>query len=230
MKTWKPGPTNHDSLVRSYLTLRKAIGVIGTALPFVLAFGGMLVLQRPGIESSISGYYHTAMRDVFVGSLCAIGVFLWSYRGYDERDNIAGNLACIFALGVALFPTTPPAPTAADKLAGVLHYSSAAAFFLTLAYFCLVLFRQTNKPNPARKKVQRNQVYALCGNLILTCIGLIVVVKLVPDSWPIHTYDPVFWLEAAAVVAFGISWLTKGEAILADEPEPVTGTVTVAAT
>jgi len=28
---------------------------------------------------------------------------------------------------------------------------------------------------------------------------------------------PVFWLEAVADVAFGVSWLVKGEAILADE-------------
>ena len=27
---------------------------------------------------------------------------------------------------------------------------------------------------------------------------------------------PVYWLEAIAVVAFGISWLIKGEFILAD--------------
>ena len=30
-------------------------------------------------------------------------------------------------------------------------------------------------------------------------------------------FSPLFWLEAVAVVAFGVSWLTKGEAILADK-------------
>ncbi len=28
--------------------------------------------------------------------------------------------------------------------------------------------------------------------------------------------EPLFWFEAAAVVAFGVSWLTKGEAFLKD--------------
>lgn len=46
----------------------------------------------------MSGGY-TGMRDVFVGALCAIAVFLRSYRGYDRRDHIAGNLACVFAAG-----------------------------------------------------------------------------------------------------------------------------------
>src|SRR6267378_5672793 len=95
----------NGSLVLSYLGLRKAVGIIGSALPFVLAFGKML-LEGPGIQDSISGYYYTDMRNVFVGSLCAIGVFLMSCRGYDRKDEIAGYLACVFAIGVALFPTT----------------------------------------------------------------------------------------------------------------------------
>ena len=31
---------------------------------------------------------------------------------------------------------------------------------------------------------------------------------------------PRFWLEAIAIVAFGVSWLTKGEAILKDQETP----------
>ena len=116
---------SHDSgpqgfLVLSYLDLRKAVGIIGFALPFVLAFGKIL-LQGSGIQSSISGYYYTDMRNVFVGSLCAIGVFLMSTRGYDRKDEIAGILACVFAVGVALFPTTPDiGATSRDKLIGTL--------------------------------------------------------------------------------------------------------------
>src|SRR6266852_8308761 len=89
-----PQPNPQDSLVLSYLGLRKAVGIIGFALPFVLAIAG------PGIQGSISCYYYTDMRNVLVGSLCAIGVFLMSTRGYDLRDEIAGRLACVFAIGV----------------------------------------------------------------------------------------------------------------------------------
>ena len=117
----------NGSLVISYLGLRKAVGIIGTALPFVLAFGKILV-EGPGIQSSISSYYHTAMRDVFVGSLCAIAVFLMSYHGYERKDDIAGDLACVFALGVALFPTTPEVnATLRDKVVGALHLLFAGA-------------------------------------------------------------------------------------------------------
>ena len=210
-------PGSNGSLVLSYLGLRKAIGIIGTALPFVLAFGKILV-EGPGIQDSISAYYHTGMRDVFVGSLCAIAVFLVSYRGYERKDDMAGDLACVFALGVALFPTTPELnATPADRVVGVLHLLFAAAFFLTLAFFSLVLFRKTDPARtPTRRKLQRNAVYTVCGYTIITCLVLIGMVALMSGDSPVKRLDPVFWLEATAIVAFGVSWLTKGEAILKD--------------
>lgn len=206
-----------SGLVISYLGLRRAVGAIGTALPFVLVAGKCL-LEGWGIQPSISAYYYTSMRDVFVGSLCAIGVFLLSYRGYERVDDVAGNLACFFALGVALFPTSPATVASATQaLIGNLHLMFASAFFLTLAYFSLVLFRKTNPAKPMTgRKHQRNAVYTVCGYTILVCIGLIVVdVAFLKDSG-VQAIAPVFWLESAAVLAFGISWLTKGEAILAD--------------
>ena len=211
-------PSLNGSLVISYLDLRKAIGIIGTALPFVLAFGNILV-EGPGIQDSISSYYHTGMRDVFVGSLCAIAVFLMSYRGYERKDDIAGDLACVFALGVALFPTTPDVNiTPRDNIIGALHLLFAAGFFLTLAFFSLVLFRKTDPTRaPTRGKLKRNAVYTLCGYTILVCLAFIVVVAFLSSDSPVKRLDPVFWFEAAAIVAFGVSWLTKGEAILKDE-------------
>jgi hypothetical protein len=93
----------------------------------------------------------------------------------------------------------------------------AASFFLTLAYFSLVLFRKTDPTKTAtRRKLQRNVVYTMCGYTILACIALVVVVALLPGAAPVKRLDPVFWLESVAVVAFGASWLTKGEAILKD--------------
>jgi hypothetical protein len=206
-----------DCLVISYLALRRAVGIIGTSLPFVLVAGNWL-LDGWGIQSSISAYYYTGMRDVFVGSLCAIGVFLLSYRGYDQADDTTGNLACVFAVGLALLPTSPAVgATTTQTVVGYAHLAFASAYFLTLAYFSLVLFKKTN---PARRmtarKIQRNMVYTACGYTILVCVGLIVVNATLFAHSALQRVDPVFWLESAAVLAFGISWLTKGEAVLAD--------------
>ena len=204
-----------NSLVISYLTLRKIIGLLGISFPFVLSFGAMIFFQT-GLQSSVSKYYHTGMGDVFVGILCVIGFFLLSYKGYD-RDYIAGRLGCIFAVGAALFPThqTPDD----NDVSGYIHLAFAGLFFITLIYFSLFLFTKTDpEGTPTRRKLQRNKVYKVCGYIMSFCILLVGIYFLLPSEVvsPINVYDPIFWLEAVAVVAFGISWLTKGEAILKD--------------
>ncbi|MBZ5528191.1 MAG: DUF998 domain-containing protein [Acidobacteriia bacterium] len=207
-----------DELVLSYLGLRKAVGIVGFTLPFALAFGKIL-LQGPGMQDSISAYYYTDMRNVLVGSLCAIGVFLMSCRGYDCKDRIAGYLACVCAIGAALFPTTPSGDaTLQAKCIGTLHLSFAALLFLTLAYFSLALFTKTAVGGtPTRRKLQRNTVYRVCGCTILACIFLIIVAALPAVKIALAWLNPVFWLESIAIVAFGVAWLTKGETILGDQ-------------
>ena len=205
------------SLVLSYLLLRKAIGVLGIALPFLVAIG-KAALENPGLLSSISSYYYSVMGDVFVGCLCATGVFMWSYRGYDKRDEIAAKIAALSAIGIALFPTLPHTGATAVQMAiGIVHIVFAAVFFSTLIFFALVLFRKTNPAvPPTPEKIIRNRVYTVCGYTILACIILIVAVKLLPDNPTLEALNPIFWLEALMIEAFGISWLVKGEAILKD--------------
>jgi uncharacterized membrane protein len=213
------GETHGESLIISYLTLRRLVGLLGIALPFVLVVGGALIFGV-GQQSSISSYYYTPMRNVFVGTLCVIGFFLLSYRGYEPRDNIAGNLACLFAVGVAFFPTAPdgdvPRPAA---ITGHVHLAFAAAFFATLIYFSLCLFTKTTPGvPPTPRKLQRNTVYRICGYVMAVCMLLILAISLIPGAkQALQAYAPVFWLEGLAVIAFGASWLTKGEAILADK-------------
>ncbi len=217
-------PAPGGPLVLSYLSLRKAVGIIGLALPFVLALGKIL-LQGRGLQSSISSYYYTDVGGVFVGALCAIGVFLMSVRGFDWRDHVAGALASIFAIGVALLPTTPEGvATCREQIIGTFHLAFAALLFLTLAYFCLKLFTLTDPlRTPTRRKLQRNTVYRVCGYLILASIFLIAVAALPPVKDLVAALKPRFWLESVAVVAFGVAWLVKGETILKDEVAPAQG-------
>ena len=213
----KKEPAN--GLVISYLALRKAIGILGIALPFALGFGGAL-LHGLELQDSVSRYYRTEMRDVFVGTLCAIAMFLMSYNGYERIDKVAGELACLFAISTALFPVAPERDPSQDEiLIGNLHLWSAGLFFLTLAFFSLFLFTKTDpRKKKTRRKQWRNGIYIGCGCLILIGLVLIGVIGLLPDGalTDLKKEQPIFWLEAMIVVAFGFSWLTKGEAILKD--------------
>lgn len=222
-----------DSHVISYLALRKAVGVIGIVLPIALFVGRLFVdwvcvmhfgcvepSDKVFILSSISAYYWSSVGGVLVGSLCAIGVFLLSYRGKIREDDIAGDLACVFAVGVALFPTT--ADGSERTVIGILHYLFAAGLFGTLAYFCLVLFQKDDIGPTDDLKPVRNNVYYACGLIIVGCIVAIGVIALLAKiGYPLPDYlTPVFWLEAIAIWFFGWSWFVKGKGlgILRREP------------
>lgn len=205
------GNRESDQL-HSYLALRNAIGWIGILLPFVLMVGSVIVFGCKGILTTISQYYYSGMRDVMVGALCAIALFLFFYKGYDRFDDIAGNLAGIFALGIALFPTVKSGP---NDVPATIHFISATLFFITLAAFSLFLFTRKG-PNPTRRKLLRNKIYIACGILMLIClIAILVFFNFLADDLPESTF--VFWAETIALVSFGISWLTKGGTILPDK-------------
>ena len=211
--------TGKQSLVISYLTLRKMIGLLGFSLPVILLSGSVIFGGYKEVQGSISSYYYTNMRDVFVGIICSVALFLFSYRGYTI-DNIVGNLGCLFALGVVFFPCKPDNPPDDYRaITGFLHLVSAALFFGVLIIFSLVLFVKTKEGRPlSREKKQRNRIFRICGYTMLGAIITIalyifVFVRYLPELEKLH---PVFWLESVALFAFGISWLTKGQFILRD--------------
>jgi hypothetical protein len=215
----RPTPASEEStLVHSYLFMRRAIGFIGVGLPLALIVG-KLVVDGGGLLGSISGYYYTGVRGVFVGAMCAVGVFLLSYRGYGLLDDIAADIAGVAAIGVAWFPTTPAGPvTGTQRLVGDIHLTSAAVFFLTLSFFCFFVFTKTDVDSvPTPRKLWRNRVYLASGATILLCLVLVVVIGLVVGNQSEWAH-PMLWLESVAILAFGVSWVTKGEAILADLP------------
>lgn len=210
------------SLIISYLMLRRIIGIQGITLPVVLYLGALIIFQTE-IQSSISSYYHTGMRGWFVGTLFVIGFFLFSYNGYERIDHIIGIAGGVFAVLVALFPTTPDSGASSHaQLIGYVHLLFAALFFAMLIVFSLVLFPKTKKGGKmSPRKRQRNIIYKVCGYTMCLCILLILVYSVLRSKGVLlfKEYNPVFWLESIAVVAFGISWLTKGEWILWDVRE-----------
>jgi hypothetical protein len=193
----------------SYLTLRRVVGGLGVALPIALALGGFALCDCLRLQPSISDYYDLRTRDLLVGTLCTIAWFLFCYRGYDREDDVAGNLACAFALGVALFPNT------GRPWERTVHFGSALALFLVLAYFSLVLFTKSSG-SPTREKRIRNRIYVTCGVGILACIALIGLYYWHLTDTAVAALKPVYWLESLALWAFGISWFVKGETLWRD--------------
>lgn len=222
---------NDNGLILSYTALQQLLGYLGLGLPVGLVL--YAVLSGAGLQASISDFYYTPMGDVLVGTLCAIGVFLLCYRGYEPlikqriSDRQVSFVAGFAAIGVALFPVhrldyPPTCATDPCLLFGatwhpdVFHYGSAGVFFACLAMFCLILFPRGDQDKAGRIlwSTPRNKIYALCGGLIVA--SMLAMLPYVLGSTATRTtlgaYNYLFWWETVGILAFAASWLRKGKA------------------
>lgn len=214
-----------SELVISYLTLRQLIGWVGLLMPITVRLGAYVF---EGIHSteSISAYYYTGMRDVFVSTLVLVGILLACYRSPFGWDNVFAVLAGVAAIGIGLFPMDPvfakeviarykdfnPANCYLPRGLLGYHFIFVGVFFALSFY--LVYFRFSAATSPITKqKLQRNKVYKVCGAIML--IAFIAIGGL---AWT-QKEASIFWPETAAVVAFAIAWLVKGRLVLKDRPE-----------
>lgn len=203
-----------SSAVISHLTLRKTLGILGILLPIILVVGTIVCGEYEKIQDSISQYYYSNMGDIFVGILFTYALFLFAYKGYDWKDNLAGHLGCFFALGVALLPCNSD-----NEIISTLHVVSAVLLFSTLAYFSIFLFTKSKheKPLPQKKKI-RNRCYRACGFTIIGSIILMFVYSIFLKGKydGLDNLKPIFSLETLALWSFGLSWIIKGEVLMRD--------------
>lgn len=187
---------------KSYFAQRKAVGLIGIMLPFVLLAGNYLFFEGEIVLPTISQYYHSPMRDVFVGALISIAVFLFFYSGYGKQDRIAGILTGFLALGVVFFPTSQSEISGGGEMHGVF----AISLFASLALISIFDFP---RKRPGNQKQFTDTLQIICGIVILSCVmavGLYYATRGFAKSEGCF----VFIAESIALIAFGISWYTEG--------------------
>jgi hypothetical protein len=201
---------------RSFQRLRAAIGSLAIALPFVLPIG-YIITGGNGILGSISAYYYTDMRNIFVGVLCAIGGALFAYKDAPWQD-IWTKLAAIAAVLVAFFPTNQGG---LHTVVGTLHTIFAVSLFAALAvtsYFLLTKDDIAKGGYPTAKdrkaKEHRNIIYRVSGAFLIVCALLVLVVSLLPHDTGIW----LFWVEALGLFFIGITWVIKGNWLISRIP------------
>jgi len=217
---------NPYPLIISFLILRRTVGILGVSLPAILILGAYIVGGCTQIQESISHYYYTTMRDVLVGILFSIAIFLISYRGYEPKDNIATTLAGIFAICVALFPTTQNQDPACTvyyidpcTIRIYIHYGSAVLLFTTLAYISFFLFTRGPK-SKNKRKLLRNKIFRTSGIVLMLVVVLIALIRTVPTlESSLNRYNAIFWIEWVGLIAFGVSWMIKGKLLFKDYVE-----------
>lgn len=166
--------------------------------------------------NSISISYWTDSRDIFVGSLIAVGFFLSAYNGTGGRKDwefYLSKASCVFAICVALFPTKgfelndiPPAWTRSIANAVHLdpthiHYGAAILLFICLT--TMIWFfsnRAMRKGKPVRAYTYRViGVLMTAGMISIFIFGKIFDVK-----------NMILLIEIWGLTLFGIGWLIAG--------------------
>jgi len=220
--------------------LLKIVGVLAFLLPVLMLIG---VWTVPGVcmRQSISGFYFTPVTgDIFVGSLCFIGLFLFTYRGWegDRTDNKLASFAGACSIIIALCPTLGvectqeiarmrgylPTGAGADPshymLFGEkgqwfnsqnLHLAIAGIFFVIIGYMCLFRFTKTN-PDPNYVMTAEKKKRNRLYRVCGAIIWLCVLGVATSEKihWPIGDYQ-TFKFEFVALWAFGLAWMVKGE-------------------
>ena len=200
---------NH--MLGTYYSLRVGLAVIGIVLPLIVLFAGG-VLHHVWLEPSISRYYYTqglsyfTTRDLFVGGLFAVGVCLYLYKGFSTKENVALNLARVFALFVALLPT---AATSSNRgLVSTLHGTSAVLFFLCIAYVSLFRSRDTLHLLSPAKRPRYASAYLGAGlAMIVSPLAAVVLSFALEPTSGLRTL--IFWVETFAVWTFAAYWIIK---------------------
>jgi hypothetical protein len=188
----------------TYLSLRAGMAVITFLFPIVVVAAGYVFDEGLPIQRSLSAYYWASntgfnpARIPFVGGLFAIGAFLYLYKGFSVRENIALNVAAVGAVGAACFPM---AWTCAGCGGWTPHGIFAIFFFGGMVY--VVWFRSSDTlgllPSDQSRKYFAGW-YAAIGFFMALSPLIALTTK---RSWF------VIFVEALGIWAFAVYWLVK---------------------
>ena len=183
-------PQEHDSaydVLRTYRYLRLAMVLL------VLMLGGALLLQIVAddgeLEQSISAYYYTPVRSVFVAALCAIGTCLIVHRGRSDLEDVLLNAAGFLAFFVAFVPTRPETDCVPDDLAkevtDAITNNTWAILAAGLVAFVVALFLVP----PDERSVRTTASRIALGASVLVYVGLAVFFIGFPDQFTCYGHN-----------------------------------------
>jgi hypothetical protein len=197
----------------TYVTLRYGLAVLTLLFPLAVYLAGYF--SGVELQQSLSAYYWAdridpnTPRAFFVGLLFAVAVGMYLYKGFTHAENIALNIAAVFAVLVALVPMRD-----AGWNPGKWHGTFAISMFVCLTY--VVWFRAGDTLSLLPADVARGSAlrrysrawyqwrYRVIGSvMLLSPVSAAIVNTALGGRWY------VFFIESAGIWAFGWYWFAK---------------------
>ncbi len=216
----EPDQTANQLRTGSFLLLRFVVGLLTIALPPLLILLDTMFLEgSPTARGSLSAYYHSGVRDIFVGILVVDGVFLITYKVFERTlENILTMAAGIAAITVALFPTSVPVGMALVPLqerlgegtVETIHYIAAATLFVSAALISVQFAREElDGPHHPDQSFTPRFWYRFHYLMSGVIVGAIIFVAVTQGFGVLDRFS-ILLGEWVGLWAFGASWMAKG--------------------
>lgn len=139
------------------------------------------------------------MRNWFVGVLFAISALLVVYKGYRPAEDVALNLAGVFAALVALLPM------GWDEPGLPFHGIFAVCFFVCIAYVCIFCASATLPLVKEGRRIYYRRLYKWLGYaMVASPVSASILSRVLGFR---SSY--LFFAETCAVYAFAMYWVVK---------------------
>lgn len=197
----------------NHKTMRIVIG----AIAILLAPVTYLLADVSHPVNSISATYWTNSGDLFVGSLIAVGFFLAAYNGasgHRDAEFYLSKASAVFAVGIALFPTTGSLPQhiepswtiAITHAVGLVpmnvHFGCAVLLFVCLIAMLFFFARRAAD----KGKHNRAALYKIVAwAMVIGIAGVGVIWQFV-----LGADNAILLVEWVGLTLFGIGWLIAG--------------------
>jgi hypothetical protein len=199
----------------------------GMVVVIVMLFAAVLIDSVPTWcwQDSMSAYYYTAARNVFVAALCCLGIMLIVYKGSTDTEDVLLNLAGTLAFFVAFVPIDAPVssnakqvvPTDDERVAAIDNNIGAVLVALAVAAAIIAFVYVADKSSRSDTTRWGNWL-RLNSAIILTGFGAVFLVA--PDLFRAGAHYVAAILIFAIIVA--VVFLNAYLVTKQDEPDCAT--------
>lgn len=201
---------------------RLLVGGMALVVPTLMIVADLITVPgSPTERGSLSAYYYSPLRDVFVGGACALGALLIAHRIAERSvENLLTTVGGVGAIVVALFPTSRPPgmprlPLVAlqrqlGESAVTAVHTGGASLMLTVLFALTLVYaaRQGRLPPTGRWPPHRWRIYHLLCAGVMLAAG---VYTLLANGLGVLSQDAsLLYSECMAIGGFGLSWVALG--------------------
>lgn len=219
-----------DTERRLLLSLRRWIAISMIVSPAICLLSGFIGFRWSNDFGfwfqSISAMYWSSARNIMVGLISIVSIFLILYRGYDWRDRVINIASGLCFLGIIAFPSYSKAvlannfptffeafPNIDQAICNTIHRRVSMVAFLIQTINLAFVFT-LHKGEMTEKKKVRNIIYkVLAGCTVAVFIVTFILSETAARGRVVKFQAEAFVLECLAFIFIGIAWLVKSESL-----------------